>query len=190
MVVVLRRWNILLLVVSYLDLLWDIGDEGIFATNVMISHSKLFNFQFVWDIIHSAPAYEVVISQLIRYAAVCRSYMDILQLAQYLALTSKLLNWVTLPYTSKGFTSGTMNFTMRRDLFTMSWLLLSIVAWFEHYMSNVNSVKDFRKVENTYPTSAHEFVGHVLVYSVLNFSFCMHFSLMCVFYGVEQVFFV
>jgi hypothetical protein len=58
-------------------------------------HFLIVNFPFICNNIPAAPAYEVCISQLIRYSRACVSYQDFLD--RGLLLTRKLLNqWFLL----------------------------------------------------------------------------------------------
>ena len=78
---------------SYLDLHLEIDGKGKLLTKLYdkrdVFSFKIVNFPFICGNIPSAPAYGVFISQLIRYARVCRNYADFLYRAR--TLTNRLL---------------------------------------------------------------------------------------------------
>jgi len=79
---------------SYLDLELEIDSEGRLRTTLYEKRDDfsfvIVYFPFIWSNISAAPAYEVYISQLIRYSRTCGSYND--SLDRGLLLTRKLLN--------------------------------------------------------------------------------------------------
>ena len=79
---------------SYLDLHLEIDSEGRLRTKLYDKRDDLnfpiVNFPFICSNLPAAPAYEVYISQLIRYSRACGSYQDFLDWG--LLLTRKLLN--------------------------------------------------------------------------------------------------
>ena len=78
---------------SYLDLLLSIGRDGQLHTSIYDKRDDfnfhITNFPFLSSNIPSSPAYEVFISQLIRYARACSSYEFFILRA--MRLSSKLL---------------------------------------------------------------------------------------------------
>jgi hypothetical protein len=83
---------------SYLDLHLEIDSEGRLRTKLYDKRDyfnfPLVNFPFICSNIPAAPAYEIYISQLIRYSRACGSYQDFLD--RGLLLTRKLLNQMFL----------------------------------------------------------------------------------------------
>ena len=79
---------------SCLDLHLEIDSEGRLRTQLYDKRDDfnilIVNFPFICSNIPAAPAYEVYISQLIRYSRACGSYQDFLD--RGLLLTRKLLN--------------------------------------------------------------------------------------------------
>ena len=78
---------------SYLDLLLDIDDTKL-CTKIYDKRDDfdfaIVNFPFLDSNIPASPAYGVYVSQLIRYARACSTYVDFLSRASL--LTSKLMN--------------------------------------------------------------------------------------------------
>ena len=81
------------------------GQERNFTTKEIISIFPIVNFPFICSNIPAAPAYEVYISQLIRYSRACGSYQDFLD--RGLLLTRKLLN--------QGFLSVKLKSSLRKS---------------------------------------------------------------------------
>jgi hypothetical protein len=84
---------------SYLDLHLEIDREGRLRTKLYDKKDDfnfpIVNFPFISSNIPAAPAYEVYISQLIRYSRACGYHQDFLD--RRLLLTMKLLNqWFLL----------------------------------------------------------------------------------------------
>ena len=79
---------------SCLDLHLEIDSEGRLRTQLYDKRDDfnilIVNFPFICSNIPAAPAYEVYISQLIRYSRACGSHQDVLD--RGLLLTRKLLN--------------------------------------------------------------------------------------------------
>ena len=79
---------------SYLDLHLEIDSECQLRTKLYDKRDDfnfpIVNFPFICSTIPAAPAYEVYISQMIRYSRDCGSYQDFLD--KGLLLTRKLLN--------------------------------------------------------------------------------------------------
>ena len=79
---------------SDLDLRLEIDSEGQLRTTLYDKRDyfnfPIGNFPFICNNIPTAPAYEVYISQLMRYSRACGSYQDFLD--RGLLLTRKLLN--------------------------------------------------------------------------------------------------
>jgi hypothetical protein len=79
---------------SCLDLHLEIDSEGLLRTQLYDKRDDfnilIVNFPFICSNIPAAPAYEVYISQLMRYSRACGSYQDVLN--RGLLLTRKLLN--------------------------------------------------------------------------------------------------
>jgi hypothetical protein len=67
---------------SYLDLHLEIDSEGRLRTKLYDKRDDfnfpIVNFPFICSNLPAAPAYEVYISQLIRYSRACGSYQDFL----------------------------------------------------------------------------------------------------------------
>jgi hypothetical protein len=67
---------------SYLDLYLEIDSEGRLRTKLYDKRDDfnfpIVNFPFICSNLPAAPAYEVYISQLIRYSRACGSYQDFL----------------------------------------------------------------------------------------------------------------
>jgi hypothetical protein len=61
---------------SYLDLHLEIDNEGWLRTKLYDKEFPIVNFALICSNISAAPAYEVHISQLIRYSRACGSYQD------------------------------------------------------------------------------------------------------------------
>jgi hypothetical protein len=79
---------------SYLDLHLEIDSEGRLRTKLYNKRDyfnfPIVNFPFICSNIPAAPAYEVYISQMIRYSRACGSYQDFFD--RGLLLTRQLLN--------------------------------------------------------------------------------------------------
>ena len=78
----------------YFDLHLEIDSEGWLRTKLYDKrddiNNPIVNFPFIYSNIPAAPAYEVYISQLIRYFRACGSCRDFLD--RWLLLTRKLMN--------------------------------------------------------------------------------------------------
>ena len=72
---------------AYLDIHLEIDNEGRLMTKLYDKRDyfnfPIVNFSFIYINILAAPAYEVSISQLIRYSRACGSYQDSQRLDAY-----------------------------------------------------------------------------------------------------------
>jgi hypothetical protein len=112
---------------SYLDLYLEFS-EGRLRTKLYDKRDDfnfpIVNFPFICSNIPAAPAYEVYISQMIRYSRACGSYQDFL--GRGLLLTRKLLNQAFLLVKLK---SSLRTFYGRhRDLFDHYGISVSLVV--------------------------------------------------------------
>ena len=110
---------------SYLDLHIEIESERRLRTKLYDKRDDfnftIVNFPFICNNIPATPAYELCISQLIRYSRACGSYQDFLDTG--LLLTRKLLN--------QGFLLIKLRSSLRKYLVaTMTWL--TVMEYLRH----------------------------------------------------------
>jgi len=117
---------------SYLDLYLEHDINGTLTTKLYNKcddfNFPIVNYPFIDSNIPSSPAYDVYMSQLIRYSWTCNSYRDVLHWS--VLLTRKLL--------SQGFIETRLRSTVKMFLVvTIIWQSLIVSQWPPWLMTSV-----------------------------------------------------